>query len=78
MRVASSRGQAGYSILEALIACSLVMLVAACVSKLTNVGKTLATRAYSEITPPCERPTCSRGVHGITCVCNADMYTVIP
>lgn len=78
MRVASQSPQAGYSILEALIACSLTMLVAAGISKLTSVAQALTTRAYSEVTPSCDRPTCSRGIRDVTCVCDGDMYTVIP
>jgi hypothetical protein len=78
MRVASHRLEAGYSILEALIACSLTMIVAAGVSKLTSVAKSLASRAYIEVTPSCEGPTCSRGIGRVTCICDKEMYTVIP
>jgi hypothetical protein len=78
MRVVSHHPQDGYSILEALIACSLTMIVAAGISKLASVAKSLTSRAYSEVSPSCERPTCSRGLGGVTCICNREMYTVVP
>jgi hypothetical protein len=78
MSVVFHREDRGYSILEALIACSLTMMVAAGITKLTGVASSVASRAYIEVTPPCERATCSRGVSRITCVCDANSYTVIP
>lgn len=77
MRLTRHREEHGYLILEALIACSLTMMAAAGITKLTSVARSLTSRTYIEVTAPCERPTCSRGVSRITCVCDTDSYTVI-
>jgi F0F1-type ATP synthase membrane subunit c/vacuolar-type H+-ATPase subunit K len=78
MRITSHRNEQGYSILEALIACSLTMMAAAGITKLSGVAQGIASRAYIEVTAQCERPACSKGISRVTCVCDTDSYTVIP
>jgi hypothetical protein len=78
MRLTHHQKEQGYSILEALIACSLTMMAAAVITKLTSVAQGLTSRADIELAPACEQPTCSSGLSRIVCSCDNDSYTVIP
>jgi hypothetical protein len=78
MRVTSHWNEQGYSIVEALIACSLTMMVAAGITKLASVAQSVTSRVDIEISPPCGQPICSSGLSRIACVCDTDSYTVIP
>ncbi len=78
MRVTSHWNEQGYSIVEALIACSLTMMAAAGITKLTSVAQSVTSRVDIEIASPCEQPICSSGLSQIVCSCDTDSYTVIP
>ena len=78
MRLKHHASERAYSIVEALIACSLTMMLAAGVTKIASVASVVASTASRNLTVPCERPTCSTSTDRIVCACDTQSFTVIP
>lgn len=78
MRLRDHTSESAYSIVEALIACSLTMMLAAGISKIGSVASVVASTASRNLTVPCEQPTCSTSTDRIVCACDTQSFTVIP
>jgi|GEM_PF-3361344 len=72
-----SQTQAGYTILEALVATSLTSLVSVGLWQLVHSTRTLATARFEDSQPQCEAPQCSETSTQVLCTCGDIHYVTL-
>jgi Tfp pilus assembly protein PilV len=73
----SVRRQRGYSMLEALVSCSLALIASVGLWKLISATRQLASRGLSETKAQCAIPECSANNHQSICVCGEQRFVVL-
>ena len=71
------RSNRGYSMLEALISCSIALIASVGLWKLIGATRHLAFRALSETQKQCAIPECSEIGHATVCLCGEQRFTVL-
>lgn len=66
--------QTGYTLLEALVATSITLLVSAGLWQLVAASRTLADTGFVTTQPLCDIPQCNTATNGVTCSCGEDSY----
>jgi hypothetical protein len=69
--------QNGYTLLEALIATSMTVLVSAGLWQLVAATRTLAHTGFVATQPLCDTPQCNTTTNGVACSCGEDSYFII-
>jgi hypothetical protein len=73
----SDRGQRGYSMLEALVSCSLALIASVGLWKLISATRQLALRGLSETKAQCSIPECSESNYHSICICGEQRFIVL-
>ena len=71
------QSQSGYTILEALIATSMVTIVSVGLWQLVAATRARAHTSFAITQPQCDTPLCSATSNGATCVCGLETYFAI-
>jgi hypothetical protein len=72
-----SQGQAGHTILEALVATAITSLISVGLWQLVHSARTLANARFDDSQPLCEIPHCSDTPTQVLCTCGQLHYVTL-